>query len=200
MALDYACNIGWHDGERQMQKLLHVPPQINPTSSGLTPHGLRTLHSSPLIALGILDDDLRPWTTLLGGQPGFARFSGLSTVSVKAVGDRKYDPVMQLLLGGEYDGKIIHDPPIERLVSGLAINLMTRERLKFSGRMTTSAISQPTSTTAEEQHVGELHIAIKVEQSLGTANLDSTSACSRMSSSCSPNRKLSQVLESEKDF
>lgn len=167
MALDYASNLGWHDGEQQMQKLLHVPPRINPTSSGLTPYGLRTLHSSPLMALGTLDDDLRPWTTLLGGQPGFARSLGQSIVSVKTVVDRKYDPVMQLLLSGEYDGKIIDEPPIERPVSGLAINLMTRERLKLSGRMTTTATRQRTLTKAEEHHVGEVHLTIKVEQSLG---------------------------------
>lgn len=170
MALDYTSNLGWHDGEQQMQKLLHVPPRINPTSSGLTPYGLRTLHSSPLIAIGLLDDNLRPWTTLLGGQPGFARSLGQSIVSIKTVVDQKYDPVMQLLLNGKYDGKILDEPPIERLVSGLAINLMTRERLKLSGRMTASAMRQPTPTTAEEQHVGEVHMAIKVEQSLGTAN------------------------------
>ena len=171
MALDYASNLGWHDGEKQMQKLLHVPAQENPTSSGLTPYGSRTLHSSPLLAFGILDDDLRPWTTLLGGQPGFARSLGQSVVGVKALIDRKNDPVMQLLLSGEHGGALVHEQSSGRPVSGLAINLMARDRLKLSGRVTTGAIRQLASTTAEEEHVAEVHLAIKVEKSLGTANL-----------------------------
>ncbi|KAL8829758.1 MAG: hypothetical protein Q9191_001827 [Dirinaria sp. TL-2023a] len=43
---------------------------------------------------------------------------------------------------------------------------MTRERLKLCGMMTAGAIRQLPSTTAEQQHVGEVHMAIKVEQSL----------------------------------
>ena len=51
MAIDYASNIGWHEGERAVQTLLHVPERENPTSHGITPSGIHTLHISPLLAL-----------------------------------------------------------------------------------------------------------------------------------------------------
>ena len=60
MAIDYASNLGWHEGEDQMHQMLHVPARENPTSQGLTPTGVRILHMSPLLALGTLDDRGRP--------------------------------------------------------------------------------------------------------------------------------------------
>lgn len=65
MAIDYASNLGWHEGEQQMHHMLHVPARENPTSQGLTPHGVRILHMSSLLALATLDDQGRPVGFLL---------------------------------------------------------------------------------------------------------------------------------------
>ena len=51
MAIDYAPNLGWHEGEQAMQSLLRVPEIENPTSHGITPNGVRILQVSPLLAL-----------------------------------------------------------------------------------------------------------------------------------------------------
>jgi len=65
MAIDYASNLGWHEGEQQMHHMLHVPARENPTSQGLTPHGVRIIHMSSLLALATLDDRGRPVGFLL---------------------------------------------------------------------------------------------------------------------------------------
>jgi len=65
MDIDYASNLGWHEGEQQMHHMLHVPARENPTSQGLTPHGVRILHMSSLLALATLDDRGRPVGFLL---------------------------------------------------------------------------------------------------------------------------------------
>ena len=193
MAIDYASNLGWHEGEQQLQNMLHVPGRENPTSQGLTPNGLRMLHISPLLAMGTLDDEGRPWTTLLGGNPGFARSLGQSTVGVKTLVDSKYDPVVQLLLSGKHDEDVMHGEANGRLVSGLAISLATRHRVKLAGRMVAGALGQLESEPGHKDRVSELQMAIKIEQSLGGSFLRSL-----RSENLQFCRKLSQVLEQEK--
>ncbi|EOD47182.1 putative oxidoreductase protein [Neofusicoccum parvum UCRNP2] len=58
----------WTDGERTMQDLLRVPPDDNPTSSFLTPQAAAMLTRAPLLALGAVDADGRPWATVWGGN------------------------------------------------------------------------------------------------------------------------------------
>src|SRR3569833_3625863 len=64
----------WHPGEVQIHELLHVPLRGgNPTAHGLPgAYGYRVA-VSPLVAVGALDDAGRPWTTVSGGEAGFAR-------------------------------------------------------------------------------------------------------------------------------
>ena len=164
--MDLASDLGWHEGEKEMQDLLHVPPMENPTSNGLAPYAMRMLHSSPLLALGILDEDGRPWTTLLGGKPGFARLLGRSTVGVKTLVDTKYDPVLQILFSGEQE-KAGNGEVHGRLVSGLAIDLATRSRVKLAGRIAAGALGEPKADSEHRDRVSELQMAIQIEQSLG---------------------------------
>lgn len=166
MAIDYAADLGWHEGEQQMQNLLHVPPRENPTSQGLAAYCLRMLHISPLLALGTLDEDGRPWTTLLGGEPGFARSLGRSVIGIKTTVDSKHDPVLRLLIDGQRISQTSHGSTSQPLVSGLAINLATRDRVKLSGTMVAGAFMG----LEEDEHddrVSELQMAIRIEQSLG---------------------------------
>ena len=56
----------FHPGEEQLHELLKVPRTTNPSSPGLSPHAARLLlQHSPLLALGVLDEQGWPWTTVL---------------------------------------------------------------------------------------------------------------------------------------
>lgn len=54
-----------------------------------------------------------------------------------------------------------------RLVSALAINLATRDRVKLAGRMVAGTLQQPEPGSEHEDRVSELQMTFKVEQSLG---------------------------------
>lgn len=151
-----------------MQSLLHVPEQENPTSPGLVPYGIHILMRSPLLALGTLDHIGRPWTTLLGGEPAFARPIARSVIGVNTLVDRKYDPVLEILLGDGKDGEVVGQGNSGQMVSCLPIDLMTRSRLKISGKMVAGALEETGSESGEgEDGVGKVQLVIKVEHSLG---------------------------------
>lgn len=164
----------WHSGEEQMHKLLRVPDQDNPTSPYLTPFGNMILTRSPLLALGTLDKDDRPWTTLWGGEAGLSQVIGQSIIGVKTTVDRKYDPVVEALLGKEADGEVVNPDGPGNMVSGLGIDLETRTRVKLYGRMVAGAIN------ATAGDAGEAQLVVKIEQSLGSSyppicmNVDNT--------------------------
>ncbi|TVY93175.1 hypothetical protein LAWI1_G000425 [Lachnellula willkommii] len=150
----------WHTGEEQMHKLLRVPQMDNPTQPYLTPNATNTLMRSPLIALGTLDSKRRPWTTLWGGEAGFSRPIAQSIIGVKTTVDRIHDPLVKILLHGKAAGEVVQEKGTGRMVSGLAIDLETRRRVKLYGRMVVGTIS------ATEEGVGEIQLVVKIEQSL----------------------------------
>ena len=132
--------IPFHEGEKRLRSLLHVPDGDNPTSPGLSPYARHLVCISSLLAIGTLDAEGRPWTTLLGGEPGFARSLGQSVIGIKTLVDRKYDPVIGLLVGNEHDGEVHEEKVNARLVSALGIHLETRDRVKLSGNMVAGAL------------------------------------------------------------
>jgi len=103
---------------------------------------------------------------LLGGQPGFARLIGQSVIGVKALVDSEHDPVLKLLLSGEHGREATQSAADGRLVSALAINLATRDRVKLAGKMVAGAVQPPESGSQQVDRVSELQMAFKVEQSL----------------------------------
>jgi hypothetical protein len=151
----------WHAGEEEMHKALHVPHQDNPTQPYLTPNGHNILIRSPLVALGTLDDQGRPWTTLWGGEPGFSRAVAQSIIGVKATVDRTYDPVVESLLGGQPDGEVLQVQGTGKMVSGLGIDLESRRRVKLYGRMVAGVLA------ATDEGIGDVQLVVKIEQSLG---------------------------------
>lgn len=151
----------WHAGEEEMHKMLRVPQHDNPTQPYLTPQAQSLLIRSPLIALGTVDAQGRPWTTLWGGEPGFSRAIAQSIIGVKATVDRTYDPIIETLLGGKADGEVVQEQGTGKMVSGLAIDLESRRRVKLYGRMVAGALS------ATEEGIGEVQLVVKIEQSLG---------------------------------
>lgn len=161
--------IPWHKGEVEMQTLLHVPYQDNPTSPSLTPGAAYLAQTAPILAIGTLDASEQPWTSIWGGEPGFARSLGSSVLGVKTLADLEHDPVIEALLGGRGDGEVVKEEEgVRRPVSGLFIDLMKRKRVKLSGRMIAGALSRVGSDAPQgNASVGEVQFVMKVEQSLG---------------------------------
>lgn len=151
----------WHHGEEKMHDLLHVPTRDNPTSSFLSPYAANLLMQSPLLALGTIDSNGRPWTSLWGGERGFARAISQSTIGIQATIDRTYDPIVETLFGSKANGEVIKADGKGKMVGGLAIDLETRRRVKLYGRMAVGAL------IGTEEGVADAQLAVKIEQSLG---------------------------------
>ncbi|ESZ90947.1 hypothetical protein SBOR_8665 [Sclerotinia borealis F-4128] len=152
----------WHAGEEEMQKRLRVPQGENPTSPYLSPYAANLLTRSPLLALGTLDSSGRPWTTLWGGEAGFAWPVAQSVIAVKATVDLEYDPVSEFLLGKSSNGQIKREDSPGRMVGGLAIDLESRKRVKLYGRMAAGTLKETAGNG-----VAEASLVVKIEQSLG---------------------------------
>ncbi|KAG7107259.1 hypothetical protein HYQ44_013138 [Verticillium longisporum] len=146
----------WHPGELAVHRLLSVPtPHANPTSAGLPRPYAARIAATPLLALGTLDADGRPWTTLWGGAPGVAGAMGPGLLGVRARVDAPNDPVLRALWGGRVvDEQVVRSG--DKVVSGLCIDLQTRDRVKLMGRLVAGAVAQ-----------GEVQMAVRVEGSLG---------------------------------
>lgn len=157
----YETETQFHSGEEEMHKLLRVPPRENPTSPFLTPYAANLLERCPLLALGTLDSEGRPWTTIWGGEPGFSRQIARSVIGAKAIVDRHFDPIVESLLGTQADGAVVQEQGTGRMVGGLAIDLETRRRVKLYGRMVAGAL------VATEEGAGEVQLVVNIEQSLG---------------------------------
>jgi NAD(P)H-flavin reductase len=157
----YEAATQWHTGEEEMHKLLQVPHMDNPTQPYLTPHASNILVRSPLMALGTLDAEGRPWTTLWGGEAGFSQPVAQSIIGVKTTVSRELDPVLKMLLGDMADGEVYQEKGVGKMVGALAIDLETRRRVKLYGRMVAGALA------ATEEGLGEVQLVVKIEQSLG---------------------------------
>ncbi|RKU49335.1 hypothetical protein DL546_009864 [Coniochaeta pulveracea] len=151
----------WHPGEVAVHKLLSAPNSAyeKPGSKGLpAPYAYR-ITASPIVALGTLDPGDRPWTTILGGERGFARPVARDTLAVASLVDRQHDPVVNALLGDSGEGEVVH-PDGGKVISALSIDLENRDRVKISGRMAVGV-------TTGRDSVGELQMLVKVEETLG---------------------------------
>ncbi|KAI4117831.1 MAG: hypothetical protein LQ345_002017 [Seirophora villosa] len=148
----------WHQGEDAMHRTLRVPDQENPTSPFLTPYAARFLQSSPLLALGTLDDTGRPWTTLLGGEAGFARPLAQSIIGIRTLVDPVHDPVIASLLGREHQDNSVDPSTKNRAVSALAIDLATRSRYKLAGKMVAGDLDHSAKDSDHGQYLNKKHV------------------------------------------
>ncbi|KAK3349355.1 hypothetical protein B0T25DRAFT_459192 [Lasiosphaeria hispida] len=148
---------GWHPGERAVHALLHVPTasRPNPTAPGLPPQYGYRLAASSLVALGTVDSGGRVWTTVWGGERGFARAIAKGVIGVQSdVGEG--DPVVESLLASVAGADGVVRPEGRVAMAGLGIDLETRDRVKIAGRMLVGA------------RVGrEVQLGMVVEESLG---------------------------------
>ena len=165
MAFVVAGSVPWHDGEERMHKLMRVPETDNPSVPNLSPGAAFSTQRAPLIALGTLDKDGRPWTTVWGGSPGFAGAISQSTIGIRSLVDNTHDPVVDALLGGRGDGEVVKEEGEGRMVSALAIDLENRKRVKLYGRMA-AGVLEGLGSTGQSTH-GQAQLAVNIEQSLG---------------------------------
>jgi hypothetical protein len=110
---------------------------MNPASQTLTAQASFMLENAPLLVMGTLDHQGRVWTTVWGGEPGFAMSLGRQRmVDVLTTVELKFDPVVEAF-ASEFGGK--HDQPAgtrkDKMFSGLTIDLMSRNRVKIAGRV-----------------------------------------------------------------
>ncbi|KAH7069670.1 hypothetical protein BKA63DRAFT_519400 [Paraphoma chrysanthemicola] len=163
----------WNQGEMQMHSLLKVPPQDNPTSTMLTPQAAFMLQRGSLLALGTLDSQSRPWTTLLGGSPGFSEALGGGFIGTRTLVDGVNDPVVQALVGDAANGEMLQPEDGGKLLAGLATDLMTRKRVKIGGKMVAGTMKETDveilGTDVEgpptKQH--QVQLVTRIDQSLG---------------------------------
>jgi predicted pyridoxine 5'-phosphate oxidase superfamily flavin-nucleotide-binding protein len=163
----------WHKGEQQMHKLLHVPDMDNPTAGMLTPQAMFMLQRASLLAVGTLDSQNRPWTSLWGGHTGFTESLGGGIIGTRTIVDGTNDPVVQALVGGAEKGEMKQGD--QKMVSGLTIDLMTRKRVKLFGRMIAGTVEEvdveyedgtaPADGAPDKQD--QIQLITKIEQSLG---------------------------------
>ncbi|KAK4461583.1 hypothetical protein QBC42DRAFT_178209 [Cladorrhinum samala] len=156
---------GWHAGEQAVHKLLRVSTSSrqNPTSYGLPPSYARRVAVSPLVAIGALDDQGRPWTTVWGGQRGFIRPVAQGILGLNSVVDKANDPVLKSLLGGVPDGEVLQTDE-GKPISALSIDLESRDRVKLAGKMVVGTVAGRPGTT---DAVGEVQMALHIQESLG---------------------------------
>ncbi|PIG89469.1 oxidoreductase FAD-binding protein [Aspergillus arachidicola] len=150
----------WHDGEIQMRSLLRIPPIINPTVPSLSYGATYLLLNSPLLAIGAVDREGRPWSTLWGGEVGFAKPTSQSKIEIRTPVDSKHDPLADILL---------HNSSGEsgQLVSALVVDLATRKRAKLFGRKITGSIQVDEENHIDSSRVGFAHLLVQIEASLG---------------------------------
>lgn len=168
----------WHAGELAIHKLVHVPSRENPTSTGFPAHYGYRVQQSPLVALGALDDDGKPWTTVWGGTPGFARPLGHDLLMAGSLVDAENDPVIAAMLGGaekghECDRKYqMNSAEFSsgggKVVSGLSIDLATRDRVKVCGRLVEGGVvMEPGPLGGDEKGVARAELVVLIEEGLG---------------------------------
>lgn len=163
----FSLGMPWNDGEEFMHRLLRVPEQDNPTSSMLTPQASYLLQRGPLLAVGTLDHQLRPWTTLWGDATGFSEPLGDGLVGTRVVVDGKFDPVVQALVGEAIKGEMLQPKNGGKMLSGLTIDLMSRKRVKIAGRMVAGTVAAVTAEGEMKPGWDQLQMVSKIDESLG---------------------------------
>ncbi|GFF24620.1 hypothetical protein IFM58399_00730 [Aspergillus lentulus] len=142
-----------------MHKLLRVPYRDNPTVPFISPRAGHPIKQSPLLAIGTLDQEGRPWSTIWGGTKGFATPTSASTFDIKTPIGVTYDPVVESLLLDSTNNS-------GKLVSFLAVDLENHQRVKLHGRVAAGSLD----TLDVEARVDVAHLIVHIDGSLGEYN------------------------------
>ena len=145
----------------------------NPTSTAFPPaHGKR-IAENELMAVGALDDSGRPWTTVWGGQRGFADRIAEGTLRIRALVDGIHDPVTQALLPLPVDGRQLPRYPDDasddglKLISGMSIDFESRDRVKVMGRLLAAKILERDNNRNKDKLLSEVQLSMLVQESTG---------------------------------
>lgn len=161
----------WHEGEKAIHKRAHLNfREDNPTSPFLTPWAAYQVSRWPLMAIGTLDENDRPWCTVWGtGEPPLSQQVAQSVIAIKSNVDATFDPVVEAIWKGKDDGEIVREEGKGRLVSGLSINLEERGRVKLAGRLIAGALTadEGSKRQGNEGKSGSIQLVAKIDQSLG---------------------------------
>ena len=155
---------GFHEGEAAIHSLLKVAPGMNPTAAGLPMSFAMRVVESPLVAVGTLDSQGRPWTSVWGGERGFAQQVAEGILGLNSRVDMGHDPVYEALWAEKAREGGVVQPGVGKMVSGLAIDLASRDRVKLMGVMVAGSAEKKED---EGVGVGEVQMAMLVTGSLG---------------------------------
>ena len=158
-----------------MRAAMHAPPNGNPTFTGLSQQLAHHLQVAPLLGVGALDAEDRPWAALWGdGTRDLGRVIGNGLIGVRTAVPAKHDPVVKALLGNETVVRpTIGDngqPEPGKMIAGLTIDLETRKRVKLFGRMMAGGLESKDNDdeTAEKSPAQkEVQLVVNIEQSMG---------------------------------
>ncbi|EEA28413.1 hypothetical protein TMatcc_003255 [Talaromyces marneffei ATCC 18224] len=163
--------LAFNEGEIALHDKLHVPHGDNPTSTFLNQYGQFMVPRAPLIGLGALDDDGRPWSTVWGGETGFSSVIDTDIVGMRAVVDRLHDPVVNSLFGDAKgtNGSTIRTNGQGKMISGVTIDLENRKRVKLYGKVIMGTLEDPEDegNLGLEGKRGHAQLVVKIEESLG---------------------------------
>jgi len=117
----------FHPGEQLLQERLGVRARMNELGPKVIRDHMPEQHRElfeklPILMIGALDKESRPWTTLLTGQPGFVQAPDSFHLEVKA-NPVPFDPVLNQLKTGSNIGL-------------LGIELETRRRNRMNAEIT----------------------------------------------------------------
>jgi ferredoxin-NADP reductase len=168
----------WHEGEDKMHQLTKVGNFESPTSPFLQPRAASMVQRFPLLAIGTLDKQGRPWATVWGGEVPLAKPVAKDILGVRTLVDSKTDPIVEILYEGKDDGEVIHEQGAGRMISGLSIHLEQRNRMKLYGRMIAGALNTHEEGLPGSGSVGQVQLVWKIEQSL--ANCPKYLNCKRV--------------------
>ncbi|KAJ6256170.1 hypothetical protein Dda_9005 [Drechslerella dactyloides] len=157
MAAVFGFDGSFHAGEENIQQLLRVPKQDNPTAPYLPPGVSRYVASCQLIAVGTTSPSGQPWASLLAGPPGFAQGVGAGVLAMQSpipAGDPIYENLQEEGWGEAESGHAKG----EGMVAGLAMNLERRQRVKLYGR------SKRGMHKVDKTEIG---MVLAIEQTLG---------------------------------
>ncbi|EXJ69362.1 uncharacterized protein A1O5_07398 [Cladophialophora psammophila CBS 110553] len=166
----------WHEGEVAIHKRTRVGGYDNPTSPFLTPRAASMIQRYPMMAIGTLDDDGRPWCTVWGSDHlPIAQPVAQSVMGVRTTVDASFDPVVQAIYKGKDDGEVMREEGNGRLMAGLSIHLEERGRVKVAGQVIAGALtvndavadSSELKGDLQSGRSGEVQLVVKIDQSLG---------------------------------
>lgn len=163
-ASDCALN-GWHPGEVAVQGIMNLPARVAITAVvNHLPDQHRLFHTTRLHFLPVttLDEHGRPWVSILTSKDGNTHFISSSTPTSLRIQAHIWDndPIVHNLT--DIRGK----SPRQTLISAIGIEVSTRRRNKFAGRISDATLDDKILT-----------MDLMVNQALGCVHFRSYFSC-----------------------